>query len=423
MDVVYSRCCGLDVHQATVVACAWIDDGGRRPRKIVETFRTMRQGLEQLRQWLQSHGITHVAMEGTGVYWRPVYSVLEGHVDLTLVNARHVKAVPGRKTDVNDAEWLGTLLRHGLLRKSFIPPKAIRVLRDLCRYRRMLVQNQTTEKNRIIKLLEITGIKLATVASDTFGASGMRMLRAIATNTLTSEQIADLAKGRLRAKLPDLRLALDVMLEEHHRMMLRDQLDRLDRTAAEIARYDALLEQHVAPYAKSLELLSSIDGIQRIAAIEIFSEIGPDLASFPSEAHFASWSGTCPGQHQSGGKSFPTRRRSGNPYIVSILFECAVAATRKKATYLSDKYRRLKSRRGPMRALFAIAHKLACAVYRVLQTGDVYRDLGPAYLDKRSGLSTARALVKRLQKMGYDEHNLAKLFELNRIAVPQPQES
>jgi transposase len=411
MEVVFSRCCGMDVHQASVVACALLDEGGRKPKKVVRTFPTMRQGLEQLRDWLASLAVTHVTMEGTGVYWRPVYSTLEGHVDIALVNARHVKALQGRKTDVNDAEWLASLLRHGLLRKSFVPAKDVRAIRDLCRYRRMLVQSQTTEKNRIIKLLEIIGIKLATVASDVFGTSGMLMLRAIAAGSCTAEQIAPLAKGRLRSKLPELRLALDVLVEEHHRVMLSDQLARLDQTAAEVARYDSLLEKQVAPYEESLALLCTIDGIRRIAAIEIFAEIGPDVASFPSAAQFASWAGTCPGQHQSGGKSFSTRRRKGNPYLQSILVEASLAATRKKATYFTDKYRRLKSRRGSMRALFAIAHKLACAVHRVLQTHEPYRDLGGNYLDLRHKRSTAHALAKRLQSLGYDQNNVVALFE------------
>lgn len=424
MEVLYPRCCGLDVHQAVIVACALMDEGGRKPKKVVRSFRTMRQGLEQLRDWLASLAITHVTMEGTGVYWRPVYATLEGHVDISLVNARHVKGVKGRKTDVNDAEWLASLLRHGLLRKSFVPAKDIRAIRDLCRYRRMLVQSQTTEKNRILKLLEIIGIKLASVASDVFGTSGMLMLRAIAAGSCTSEQVAALARGRLRSKLPELRLALDVLVEEHHRVMLNDQLARFDRTVAEVARYDELLNKQVAPYEEQLALLSTIDGIRRIAAIDIFSEIGPDVASFPTAAHFASWAGTCPGQHQSGGKSFSTRRRQGNPYLQSILVEASLAATRKKGTYLSDKYRRLKGRRGSMRALFAIAHKLANAVHRVLQTREPYRDLGGGYLDLRHKRSTVKALVKRLKGLGFDQHNIVALFErsapIEVVAQPQP---
>ena len=420
MDVKFSRCCGLDVHQAEIVACAMLDEGARKPRRILRSFPAMRHGLEELRAWLLSLEVTHVTMEGTGVYWRPVYAVLEDHVDITLVNARHVKSVPGRKTDVKDAEWLATLLQHGLLQKSFIPSKEIRAIRDLCRYRRILVQSQTTEKNRILKLLAIIGIKLSTVVSDVFGVSGMLMLRAIAAGGCSAEQIAYLARGRMRSKLPDLRLALDVLLEEHHRSMLSDQLAQLDQTAREVARYNELLKQKMAPYEESLALLRTIDGIAHIASIEILAEVGPNLDSFPTAAHFASWVGTCPGQHQSAGKSLSTRRRKGNPYLQSILVESGLAATRKKNTYLSDKYRRLKSRRGSMRALFAIAHKLACAVHRVLQTREPYRDLGGAYLDQRSKRSTVHTLVKRLKTLGYDQHNIAALFEPRSNLAAQP---
>lgn len=418
MDVIVARCCGLDVHEASVTACVLLDEGGRRPRKLIRTFRTMHAELLQLRHWLTSLAVTHVAFEGTGVYWRPVYTVLEGGFDLSVVNARHVKQLPGRKTDVNDAEWLATLLRHGLLRKSFVPPKEIRALRDLTRYRRMLVQSQTTEKNRILKLLETAGIKLSAVASDAFGKSGLEMIRAVAAGNVSIDRIVNMARAHLRKKMPDLRLALDVLVEDHHRLMLRDQLARLDRTAEEIARYDALLADRVAPFESQLALLCSIDGIQRTAAIDIFAEIGPDLASFPNDGHFASWAGMCPGQSESAGKKGKARRRRGNPYLQSILVECALAATRKKGSYLKDKYHRLKARRGAMRALFAVAHKLSSAVYRVLTTGENYRDLGPAYLDRLEPNSVAKRLVSRLQRLGLDYASLEPFFAPATPAVP-----
>ena len=411
MEIRIERGCGLDVHQATVVACVLVYEGGKR-RKVVRTFRTMHTSLLELRAWLQEQGIEHATMEGTGVYWRPVYEVLEGSgIELFLVNARHVKGVPGRKTDVNDAEWLATLLCHGLLRKSFVPAKPIRMLRDLSRWRRMLVQRETSEKNRTIKVLEMMGIKLASVASDVFGKSGREMLAAIARGTDTSDVIANLARGRLRAKLDDLKLALDVNVQEHHRLMLRDQLDELDRIARQIAQYDERLHQLVEPYQEQIRLLRSIDGIQQVAAIEIFAEIGLDLAAFPNENHFASWAGTCPGQHESAGKHSAVRRRRGNPFLQSILVEAALAATRKKATYLRDKYFRLKARRGSMRALFAIAHKLANAVFRVLTTKQPYRDLGEGYLDQRNACQVARHLVERLRRLGYDASNVGPLFD------------
>lgn len=409
MDVNIPRCCGLDVHQATITACALLD-GERRSKKIIRTFRTMRAGLEELRDWLGSLGVTHVACEGTGVYWMPVYEVLEGHVDISVVNARHVRQLPGRKTDVNDSQWLATLLRHGLLRKSFVPSKEIRALRDMTRYRRMLVQSATTEKNRILKLLEMGGIKLGSVATDVFGTSGMDMLRALAQGGVPLDDIVQMARSRLRRKLTDLRLALDVLIDEHHRLMLRDQLGRLDRTLEEIARYDALLTERVAPYHEHLALLSSIDGIKTTAAIEIFAEVGSDLSSFPTDGHFSSWAGTCPGQHESAGKHRNARRRRGNPYLQAILVECALAATRKKGTYLKDKYHRLRGRRGTMRALFAIAHKLCRAVYRVLTTRSRHEDLGETYLDRRNARAVARNLIARLQRLGLDADAVQSLF-------------
>lgn len=409
MEIVIERCCGLDVHQASVTACLLLGDR-TKPKKEFRTFPTVRAGLEELLGWLERHEVTHVTFEGTGVYWMPVHAVLEERFDITLVNARHVRQLPGRKTDVNDAQWLATLLRHGLLRKSFIPAKDIRALRDMTRYRRMLVQSATAEKNRILKLLEMAGIKLSSVVSDVFGKSGMAMLRAIAAGDVPLQQVVQMAQARMRKKMPELLLALDVVVSAHHRLMLSDQLARFDRTVEEIARYDSLLAQRAAPYEEHLALLCSIDGVQRIAAIEIFAEIGPDLSSFPTDGHFSSWAGTCPGQHESAGKHRNARRRRGNPYLQAILFECALAATRKKATYLTDKYRRLRARRGTMRALFAIAHKLTRAVYRVLTTRHPHQDLGDAYLDLRNRKVVARNLAVRLQRLGFDVNSVQSLF-------------
>jgi transposase len=349
-------------------------------------------------------------MEGTGVYWMPVYAVLEDDFDVAVVNARHIKKVPGRKTDVSDAAWLADLLRKGMLRKSFVPPKEIRPIRDVCRYRRTLVQSETAEKNRILKLLETMGIKLATFASDVFGKSGMAMLRAIAEGTSAAEAIAQLARGRLRAKLPQLKNALDTIIAEHHRMMLRDQLSRLDRTAEDIARYDGLLARMVQPYAEDIELLCTITGIQRIAATEIFAEVGPNLSSFPDDAHFASWAGMCPGHNESAGKKGRTRRRRGNPYLQSILVECALAATRVKGSYHKEKHFRLKARRGAMRALFATAHALARAVYRVLARRQPYRDLGASHFDAKNKPAVARRLIERLLSLGYDQQTILAAF-------------
>jgi transposase len=418
METLIERAAGLDVHQATVVACVVIEQNGARLKRETRTFETVRSGLEQLRDWLGSSGVTHVAMEGTGVYWMPVYAMLEDHLDVGVVNARHIKKVPGRKTDVSDAAWLADLLRKGMLRKSFVPPKEIRPIRDVCRYRRMLVQSETAEKNRILKLLETMGIKLATFASDVFGKSGMAMLRAIAEGTSAAEAIAQLARGKLRAKLPQLQRALDTVVAEHHRMMLRDQLTRLDGSAKDIARYDGLLAEMVKPYAQELDLLCTITGIQRIAATDIFAEVGPDLACFPDDAHFSSWAGMCPGHNESAGKKGRTRRRRGNPYLQSILVECALAATRVKGSYHKEKHHRLKARRGAMRALFATAHALARAVYRVLVRREPYRDLGASHLDAKNKPAVARRLIERLLSLGLDQQSILDAFPNPRPAIP-----
>lgn len=410
METIVSRVCGLDVHEASVVACILVDGGKKRGSKTVKTFTAMRSDILALRRWLLEEGVTQVVMEGTGIYWRPVYETLEDAFDLWLVNARHVKNVPGRKSDVIDAEWLAKLLSSGLLRKSFVPEMDIRELRDLTRYRRTLVQEQTTQKNRILKVIETAGIKLAAVASDVFGKSGMAMLRAIAVGDKTTEEIAQLAQAALRKKLPTLRLALDCSVRPHHQMMLRDQLARLDGLADEIEKYERELEQRVKPYEQWLQLLCSIPGIQRTAAIEIFGEVGRDLASFPKAQNFAAWAGTAPGLNKTAGKNKSGRRRQGNPYLSSILVECALAATRKKGTYIQDKYRRLKARRPKLCALFAIANKLAHAVYRAIAKSTHYLELGDAFLDQRHGKRTARHLVKRLANLGLSRDELIALL-------------
>jgi transposase len=407
MDIVHQKVCGLDVHQAKIVACVLIDvEGKKHPTKETRTFSAMHADLVAMRDWLKKQGVTSVVMEGTGIYWRPVYEVLEYVFDLWVVNARHVKKAPGRKTDVIDAEWLARLLRHGLLRKSFVPAKDIRALRDLTRYRRMLVQTQTSQKNRILKLIEQMGIKLAAVASDVFGKSGMAMLHAIADGSKSVEAIAQLAQSALRKKLPELRLALECLVAPHHREMLKDQLESLAQVTAKIGKYEAMIAEQAKPYAKNMAALQTIHGVKDIAAYEIFAEIGPDLSSFATSASFAAWVGTAPGVNESAGKNRSGRRRKGNAYLTSILVECALAATKKKGSYLKDKYRRLCTRRPKLVALFAIANKLAHAVHRVLSTGEDYKDLGAAYLDQKNPLKVAKTLIKRIAVLNIDRATL-----------------
>jgi len=401
MEAIVERCCGLDVHQASVVACLLVGKPEQKPRRIVRTFGTMTADLLQLREWLVSEACTHVAMESTGVYWMPVYTILEGHVELVIGNATHIQQVPGRKTDVKDSEWIADLLRHGLIRKSFVPPKPLRELRDLLRYRRKLVESGMCERNRTLKLLETANIKLASVATDVFGVSGRKMLRALLEARLSTSEMADLAKGRLRNKLAALQAALDGRVEEHHRFMLAMQLDRIEQVEASIERLDQRIEEKLAPYREQHERLMQIPGIDRIGAAVIIAELGVDMSVFPSVRHAAAWTGVCPGNNESAGKRKGAHGRKGNIHLTTALVQAAMAAAKKKGSYLKEKYWRLKARRGAMRAALAIAHKILVAAYHMLAHGVDYKDLGATYLDRASASGTKRALVKRLEGLGY----------------------
>lgn len=401
MEAIVERCCGLDVHQASVVACLLVGSPDRKPRKEVRTFGTMTADLIRMRDWLQAEGCTHVGMESTGVYWMPVYTVLEGQFDLIVGNATHIKQVPGRKTDVKDSEWLAELLRHGLIRRSFVPPKPLRELREFLRYRRKLIESVTSERNRMLKLLETANIKLATVAADVFGASGRRMLRALVEGQQTPAQMAELAKGKLRKKLAELARALDGRVEEHHRFLLAMQLERLEQVETTIAQLDERIDQKLVPYAKEHALLTQIPGVDRVGAAVLIAELGIDMSVFPSVRHAAAWAGVCPGNNESAGKRKAQPGRKGNIHLTTALVQAAVAASRTKGTYLKEKYWRLKARRGPMRAALAIAHKILIAAYHMLSRGVGYHDLGSAHLDHVSAKATKRNLVKRLERLGY----------------------
>ena len=401
MEAIVERTCGLDVHQATVVACLLVGAADRKPRKEVRTFGTMTPDLIRLREWLRAEGCTHVGMESTGVYWMPVYTMLEGEFELVVGNAMHIKQVPGRKTDVKDSEWIADLVRHGLIRRSFVPPKPLRELRDLLRYRRKLVESQTAERNRMLKLLETANIKLATVASNVFGTSGRRMLRALLEGTLSPEQMADLAKGRLRKKLTTLAPALDGRVDEHHRFLLSMQLERMEDVEATIKKLDERIDERLAPYQEQHKRLTQIPGVDRIGAAVIIAELGVDMSVFPTVRHAAAWAGVCPGNNESAGKRKGTPGRKGNPHLTTALVQAAVCASRTKGTYLKEKYWKLKARRGPMRAALAVAHKILIAAYHMLATGADHKDLGPTHLDRLSITTTKNALVKRLERLGF----------------------
>jgi transposase len=404
MDVVAPRCAGLDVHRSVIVACALLSEESGRARKVRAEFVTTRAGLERLLVWLRELRVTHVGMESTGVYWMPVYAVLEGGGEFTLivVNAQHAKAIKGRKTDVKDAEWLAQLVRHGLMRGSFVPPRPIRELRDLTRYRRTLVENQASERRRLIKLLEMADIKLTGVVSDVFGVSGRAILRALIGGGQTAVEMSRLARGSLRRKRGQLVDALAGEPAEHQREILALQLARVEADEADIAALDRHIEQHLAPYAGQMALLCKIPGIDWVVAATIIAEIGVDMSVFPSAGHLAAWAGACPGNNESAGKRRPAGARTGNPYLKTALCNAAVAASRRRGSFFKAKYHKLKSRRGGGRAALAIAHKLLVCVYHMLAAGSPYRELGEDYFDKRDTQRAARRYVRRLRDLGFE---------------------
>ena len=411
MEVVVACCAGLDVHQASVVACVNRTGPGGRSHKHVRAFGTMRDDLIALRDWLQSAGCTLVAMESTGVYWKPVHEMLEDHFDVMVANARHIKNVPGRKTDVKDCEWISDLARHGLISRGFVPPRAIRDLRELNRYRRKVAQVQTGERNRLIKVLETAGIKLAGVVSDVLGVSGRAMIRALIEGADTPEAMARLARGKLRKKQPDLARALDAPLKAHQRFMLRTQLARIEQAEADLARIDIELNELAAPYARYLELLMSIPGVDWTNAVTIIAEIGIDMSAFHSAAHLAAWAGLCPGNNESAGKKRSGKVRKGNVVLKTALVNAAIAGSGsrgRKGTFLAEKFRRLAARRGKMKAAVAIAHKILVSVWHMLSDGTFYQDLGAGFLDRLDRTRNARHLVRRLANMGFEVQLMEK---------------
>ena len=404
MEVIVNRSAGLDVHRSVIVGCViWTSPKGRLG-KAVETFPTTAAGLNQLAGWLKGHAVEAVGMESTGVYWKPAYAVLEaeGSFDLIVANAQHIKAVPGRKTDVKDAEWLAQLVRCGLVRKSFVPAHPIRTLRDLTRYRRTLIEAQASDRARLIKLLEATDMKLAGVLSDVLGVSGRAILEALIEGELPAAEIAKLAKGRLRKKRAALTEALGGTLLVHHRELLAMQLARINATEATIEALDAKIAEHLEPYDTYMKLLVEMPGIDWRVASTIIAEIGVDMSMFPTAGHLAAWSGTCPGNNQSASKTKAAPARKGNSYLKTTLCNAAISAARTKDSFFKAKYYALKSRRGGGRAAMAIAHKLLVCIYHIFTTGTPYRDLGRNYHDKRDTQRAAMRHVRRLQNLGFD---------------------
>ena len=402
MEVLLERCAGLDVHQASVVCCVLIGVPGRRPQKLLRSFGTTTRELEALRAWLAEHGVTHVGMESTGVYWKPVYAVLEGHFDLIVGNAHHIKNVPGRKTDVKDAEWIAQLVRHGLITKSFVPPPAVRDLRDLVRHRRTLIETRTAMRNRVLKLLEGANIKLSGVASDVFGVSGMAMLEALAAGSTGASEMARLARGRMRRKHAALEAALEGHMREHQRFLLAMQLRQLGAVDRDLEALDTRIDAQLEPFRARHQLLLQIPGVDRVTAAAILAEIGTDMGVFATARRLAAWAGLAPGNYESAGKPKGAAVRRGNVFLKSALFAAASAAVRTKGSYYRDKYNRLRARRGPVRALMAIAHKLLVAAFHMLATGEAFRDLGEGYLDQVTRRRSTAKLIQRLSNLGYE---------------------
>jgi transposase len=403
MDILYACCAGFDVHKETVVVTVRrrLDNGkvGQQTR----TYGTMTEQLLELADWLEAEGVTHVAMESTGVYWKPIWNLLEERFEILLVNAQHIKHVPGRKTDVKDSEWIAQLLQCGLLRGSFVPPPPQRELRELTRQRRQLVQAKVSVANRIQKVLEDANIKLGSVATDVLGVSGRDMLRALVAGEQDAKKLAELARGRLRAKIPALRLALQGRVTEHHRFLLRLLLDELTHLEGLIGRLTARISEVLpVPFQQALERLTTIPGIDVRAAENILAETGIDMDVFPTAGHLASWAGMCSGQRESAGKRQSGRTRKGNQWLRTTLVQVAWAASHTKHTYLSAQYRRLAARRGKKRALVAVGHTILVMIYHLLREATTYAELGGDYFEHLDPERLTRTLVRRLERMGHE---------------------
>jgi transposase len=400
VQVIYERCCGLDVHKRTITACRlkWM---GSEWQKEIRQFGTMTKDLLALSDWLVSEGCTQVAMESTGVYWKPIYNILEGQMELLVVNAQHLKAVPGRKTDVRDAEWIAELLAHGLLRGSFVPPPSVRELRELTRYRSSVVRDRARTVNRLQKVLEAANIKLASVVSDIDGVSARLMLEGLVAGQRDTEQLASLAKGRLKEKHAQLVEALSCRLQPHQSFLIAEHLAQIDYLEGAIERLSRQIEEKLRPFEQAIGWLDTIPGVNRRTAEVLWAETGGDMSRFASARHLASWAGMCPGNHESAGKRLSGRTRKGSPWLRHCLVEAAHGAAHTKNKYLSSQYHRLAARRGKKKALMAVGHSILGIAYHLLTRRQAYADLGANYFDERDRQAVTRRCVNRLQKLGY----------------------
>src|SRR5881396_1851087 len=401
MDRLIERCCGLDVHKTSIAACVRIPGPEGERVQHVRTFGTTTVQLLALRDWLEAHGVTHVAMESTGVYWKPVYYLLEDRFECLLVNAAHLKHVPGRKTDVQDCVWIAQVLEHGLLRGSFVPPPLIRDLRDLTRYRASLGEERSRQANRLHKFLQDAGLKLSSVASDILGVSGRAMLEALVHGTTDPAVLADLARGKLRRKLPALRQALAGRFQPHHAFLVSQLLAHVDYLDEAITTMSEEVEERLAPFAAQLTQLDTIPGINTRTAEVIIAEIGVDMSCFTTDRHLASWAGICPGNNESAGKHQSGKTRKGNRWLRMTLIEAAGAAIRTKDSALGARYRRVMRHRGHKKAVVAVAHAMLRAVYHLLAEGTTYREPGADYSDRHHTHRVTRRAIQLLERQGY----------------------
>jgi transposase len=401
MELLIARCAGLDVHKETVVATVRIPDEQRGRRSVTETFGTMTPDLLALREWLQAYGVTHVALESTGVYWKPVYYMLEEGFTLLLINMQDLKRVPGRKTDVRDSEWLAQLLECGLLKSSFVPPPPIRELRDLTRYRIQQVRDRSQEVNRLCKVLEDAGLKLTSVMTDVMGASGRAMLHALVAGTTDPTVLADLARGRLRQKLPELRRALLGHFRPHHAFLIEQIFAKIDFLDETLDRLTAEIDRRLAPFEPILAALDTIPGVNRIGAIHIVAETGADMSRFPSAGHLCSWAAMCPGQNESAGKRRSGKTRQGNRYLRATLVQAALAAKRKNGSALQARYHRVKRQRGHKKAVVAVGHQILEIAFYVMRDSVTYEELGADYFTRRHAERAVRRHVRQLEALGF----------------------
>jgi transposase len=401
MKRIYWRCCGIDVHKATLTVCVRVHGPGGKLRQEIRNFGTTGDELLSLNDWLSAHRISHVAMEATGVYWKPVFYVLEQGFTLLLVNPADVKRMPGRKTDVSDAAWLAQLLENGLLRPSFIPPRAIRELRDLVRYRSELRHDHTRVANRLHKVLQDADLKLSSLMSDILGVSGRQILQQLASGHSDPAALAELARGRLRAKLTALRQALSGRFSAHHAFLISQALTELDNLEESMSALAARIEQHLVPFAQKIEQLSTIPGVKRVAATAILAEIGMDMSCFPDSAHLVSWAGMAPGSHESAGKRRRTKARHGNRWLRTILVECGQAAGHTRNTALAAIYRRMIIRAGRKHAAFVVGRHILNIAYHLLAESTTYRELGPSYFEQRRAEQLKRRCLDQLRALGF----------------------